>query len=111
MSDNRLEGLYLVQIPRHYHDNIRIKSSMDVIIYRAISDNNNNFHYENNNWDSSDIQINIEGSSTSHTKVIKKLFPANNLIDLMPGGPIAADPIFIMAKDYVTPSLKFKILN
>ena len=45
ISDNRLEGLYLVQIPRHYHDNIRIKPSKDLIIYRAISDNNNNLHY------------------------------------------------------------------
>jgi len=35
------------------------------------------------------------------TKVIKKLFPVNNLIDLIPGGPIASDPIFIMAKDDV----------
>jgi len=111
ISDNRLEGLYLVQIPRHYHDNIRIKSSKDLIIYRAISDNNNNLYYFNNNWKSSDIQIKVQGFTTSHTKVIKKLFPANNLIDLIPGGPIASDPIFIMVKDYVTPSLKFKILN
>jgi hypothetical protein len=111
ISDNRLEGLYLVQIPRHYNDNIRIKPSKDLIIYRAISNNNNNFHYDNNNWDSSDIQTNIKGSSTSHTKVVKKLFPANNLIDLIPGGPIASDPIFIMVKDHLTPSLKFKILN
>jgi hypothetical protein len=111
IGDNRLENLYLVQIPRHYHHKIRIKSSKDLIIYRAISDNNNNLHYDDNNWDLSDIRINIEGQSTSHTKVIKKLFPANNLIDLIPGGPIASDPIFIMVKDYVTPSLQFKILN
>ena len=111
ISDHRLEGLYLLQIPRHYNDNIRIQSNKDLVIYRAISDNNNNLYYDNNNWDSSDIQINIEGISTSHIKVIKKLFPANNLIDLIPGGPIASDPIFIMVKNYVTPSLKFKILN
>ena len=109
IGDKRLEGLHLVQIPRHYDENIRIKSSKDLIIYRAISDNNNNLHYDN--WDLSDIQINIEGLSTSHKKLIKKLFPANNLIELIPGGPIASDPIFVMVKDYVTPSLQFKILN
>ena len=109
IGDKRLEGLHLVQIPRHYDENIRIKSSKDLIIYRAISDNNNNLHYDN--WDLSDIQINIEGFTTSHKKFIKKLFPANNLIELIPGGPIASDPIFIMIKDYVTPPLQFKILN
>ena len=109
IGDKRLEGLYLVQIPRHYDENIRIKSSKDLIIYRAISDNNNNLYYDN--WDLSDIQINIEGLSTSHKKVMKKLFPANNLIDLIPGGPAASDPIFVKIKDYVAPSLQFKILN
>ena len=66
---------------------------------------------DNNNWNSSDIQIKIQGFTTSHTKVIKKLFPVNNLINLIPGGPIAYDPIFILVKDDVIPSLKFKILN
>ena len=111
IGDNHLEGLYLVQIPRHYDDNIRIKPSKDLIIYRAISDNNNNLHYYRNDWDSAGIQINIKGSSTSHTKLIKKTFSANGLIDLNSGGPVSSDPIFIMIKDYVTPPLRFEILN
>ena len=109
IGDNRLEGLYLLQIPRHYSDTLRIKSSKDLIIYRAISDNNNNAHYDN--WESSDIPINIKGGTATQTKIIKKLFPANNIIELNPGGPISTDPIFIKLKDYDTPSLKFMIID
>jgi len=104
IGDNRLEGLYLVQIPRHYSDTIRIQSSKDLIIYRAIPENG---YYDN--WELTDIPINIKGQSTTHTKIIKKLFPANNLIELSPGGGIASDPIFIKVKDYVSPALKFKV--
>ena len=110
-GDKGLEGLYLLQVPRHYSDNVRIKSIEDLVIYRAISDNNDNTHYDKDSWELSDILINIKGNTTSHTKVIKKLFPANNLINLIPGGPITSDPIFIMVKDYVVPSLKFKIIK
>jgi hypothetical protein len=111
IGDNRLEGLYLLQMPRHYSDTVRIKSSKDLIVYRATSDNNNNIHYENDNWELSDILINIKGQTTFHTKIIKKLFPANNIIELDSGGPISSDPIFIKLKDYVAPSLKFKIIE
>ena len=113
IGDNRLEGLYLVRIPRHYSDAVRIKSSKDLVIYRAISDYNNNIHYDIDNWEPSDIPINIGGLSTLHTEIIKKPFPANNVIELASGGPNASDPIFIKVKDYVAvaPSLEFMILN
>jgi hypothetical protein len=109
IGDNRLEGLYLLQIPRHYSDIVRIKSSKDLVIYRAISDNNNNRHYKN--WESSEIPINIQGVQTTQTKIIKKMFPANNIIELDSGGPFSSDPIFIKLKDYVAPTLKFMVLE
>jgi len=110
-GDNRLEGLYLLQIPRHSSDIVRIKSSKDLVVYRATSDDNDNKHYDKDNWELSDILINIKGQTTFHTKIFKKNFTANNIIELDSGGPISSDPIFIKLKDYVVPPLKFKIIK
>ena len=107
IGDKRLEGLYLLQIPRHFSKNIRFKLSADIIIYRSISDSNNNKHYYKDNWIQTDILINIQGQNSLHDKVVKKLFPANNLIELLPGGPVSSDPIFIEFRGYKPPSLEF----
>ena len=111
IGDSRLEGIYLLQIPRHYSGNIRIKSTMDLVIYRAISDSNDNKNYDNDKWESSDIPINVKGGSASHTKIVNKTFLANKIIELSSGGPITSDPIFIKVIDYDAPPLKFKVEN
>ena len=107
VGDKRLEGLYILQIPRHFSQNIRFKSSIDIVIYRAISDSNNNKDYYKDNWSQTDIQTHIQGQTSLHDKVIKKVFPADNLIELRPGGPVSSDPIFIEFLGYKAPSLEF----
>jgi len=106
VGDARLDGLYTIRIPRHYSGDIFIESSKDLIIYRAISNDNNNTYLIN--WELSDVPINVIGKSTTHTKIFKKLFSADKAIKLSAGGPIASDPIFIQVLNYIEPIPSFR---
>lgn len=108
IGDQRLEGLFLVQIPRHYKDNIIIKADAAVTIYRFISDDNINTDFDS--WTTTDIPINVRGFTTTHTRVVKKDFPAG-IITLVPGGPVAASPILIKVHDYTAPPFEFEVLD
>jgi hypothetical protein len=108
IGDERLEGLFLVQIPRHYSDNIIIKAHSAITIYRFITDDNINTPFDS--WTSSDIPINVRGWSTKHTRVVTKDFPAGK-ITLHPGGPVAASPILIKVHNYTAPFLEFEVLD
>ena len=108
IGDERLEDLFLVQIPRHHLDNIIIKARRAITIYRFITDDNINTHFDS--WTSTDIPIRVRGWSTTHTRVVKKNFPAG-IITLRPGGPVASSPILIKILNYTPPSLEFEVLN
>jgi hypothetical protein len=108
VGDERLEGLFLLQIPRHHSDNIVIKADKSLTIYRFISDDNLNAAFES--WTPSDIPIHVRGFSTAHTRVVKKDFAAG-IITLSPGGPVASSPILIEVHDYAAPALGFEVLN
>ena len=108
IGDERLEGLFLVQIPRHHSDNILIEAYSPITVYRFISDDNDNTHFDS--WTASDIPIDVRGWSTTHTHVVKKDFPAG-LITLNPGGPVASSPILIEIPNYTAPSLEFEVLE
>jgi hypothetical protein len=106
VGDARLDGLYTIRMPRHYSGDISIESSKDLIIYRAVSNDNNNTYLIN--WELSDVPINVIGKSTTHTKIFKKLFSADKAIKLSAGGPIASDPIFIQVLNYIEPIPSFR---
>jgi hypothetical protein len=108
VGDERLDGLFLVQIPRHHADDIVIKADSRLTVYRFISDDNVNTEFES--WTPTDIPINVQGYSTRHTRVVKKDFAAG-VITLSPGGPVAASPILIEAHEYTAPALVFEVLN
>lgn len=108
IGDKRLEDLFLVQIPRHYSDDITINAYQPVTIYRFISDDNINTYFHS--WTPSDIPIDVRGKSTKHTRIVKKDFPAG-IITLQPGGPIASSPILIKVHNYTEPSLEFEVLD
>lgn len=108
VGDDRLEGLFLIQIPRHHSDSIVIKAERSLTIYRFISDDNLNTAFER--WTPSDIPIHVRGFSTAHTRVVKKDFTAG-IITLSPGGPVASSPILIEVRDYTAPALGFEVLN
>lgn len=108
IGDDRLEGLYLVQIPRHYSDHITIEAHGPVTIYRFISDDNINGDFES--WIPTDIPISVRGFSTTHTRVVKKDFPAG-IATLSPGGPVASSPVLIGLQNHTSPPLEFEVLG
>jgi len=92
IKDARLDATFLIQMPRHYRDTINIHLNRKVIIYRLVSDANNNDFL--NEWETSDIQVHVKGSSCSHTEVVSKMFEPGKY-KLPPGGPTASSPILI----------------
>ena len=108
IGDERLEGLYLVQIPRHYKENIIVEAHQPLTIYRFISDDNDNSVFDS--WIPSDIPIKVRGFTTTHTRVVTKDFPAGK-ITLPPGGPIASSPILIKIHNSTAPPLEFEVLD
>lgn len=108
VGDGRLEGLFLVQIPRHYSDDIPIEAHRPVTIYRLISEDNDNTVFDD--WTPTDIPLNVRGHTTTHTRVVKKDFPAGT-ITLDPGGPIASSPILIEVRNYTAPPAAFEVLS
>jgi hypothetical protein len=108
VGDERLEGLFLIQIPRHHADSIVINAERSLTIYRLISDDNLNTAFES--WTPSDIRVHVRGYSTAHTRVVKKDFAAGT-ITLSSGGPVASSPILIEVHDLAVPALGFEVLN
>lgn len=108
VGDDRLNGLLLLQIPRHYKHDINIRADSSLTIYRFISDENDNTPFES--WTPTDIPISVRGFTTIHTRVVKKDF-SSGMITLSPGGPIAASPILIEVHNYAAPALGFEVIN
>ena len=91
IGDERLDGLKLIQIPRHSKKKIKIKSNFPYTIYRLISNEERNL---NHNYLETDIKVKVVGYSLTHNQVVKKKFKPGITI-LKPGGPIATSPILI----------------
>ena len=92
LNDYRLTGLTVIQIPRHHNKIIKIEIFGKITVYRILCKKNNNDAY--NDWQKADFKVNIIGYSCKHTDVVKKSFN-KQIISLVPGGPLSADPIFI----------------
>lgn len=107
IGDERLEGLYLLQVPRHYAEQIMIEAHSPVTVYRFVSDDNVNTAFES--WTDTDIPISVRGNTTTHTRVVKKDFPAGTFA-LEPGGPIAASPVLIELGD-TAPAPDIEVLD
>ena len=92
LNNEKLVGLSLIQIPRHYYEKIEIEIFDKIDIYRILCEKNNRKSYIN--WEQIDYTVNIIGISCIHDDVVKKTFD-KGIIYLLPGGPISTDPIFI----------------
>jgi hypothetical protein len=92
ICDNRLKDSYLIQIPRHFNSFIAIEVYKPVIIYRILSNTNDNTPFYD--WKKTNIEVNVKGASCSHTRVVSKIFEPGKII-LNSGGPVAASPILI----------------
>jgi len=108
IGDARLESSYLLQIPRHLTYSVEIEAHRPVKIYRCLTDANDNSVFSN--WDITDIEVKIIGSSCMHTTVVSKIFDPGK-ITLTSGGPVAASPILIQDLSNIPVRLPITILN
>ena len=91
VGPKELEGLTLIQIPRHSRNWIKIDAKKPVTIYRLVTASNDNWLLEG--YEKTDIKVNVVGKST-HSGVVKKSF-SPGIIDLFTGGPSVSSPILI----------------
>ena len=91
-NDEKLIGLYLVQIPRHYQDDIYLNVFNDIFVYRVLCEYNKNEEYIN--WEKENYKLLIIGGECIHTEVVKKKFK-KGIIKISPGGPNSSNPIFV----------------
>ena len=91
-NDDKLKGLTLIQVPRHYVQDIYIDVLDDIVIYRVLCERNNNKKYKN--WEKANFTLTIIGLSCLHTNVVRKKFN-KGVVKIQIGGPVAADPIFV----------------
>ena len=108
IGDARLESSYLLQIPRHLTYSVEIEVNHPVKIYRFLTDTNDNSVFSN--WDFTDIEVKIIGSTCTHTTVVSKIFDPGK-ITLASGGPIAASPVLIQDLSNIPERLLITILN
>ena len=103
IGSKSLESSYVVQLPRHFDGNITLVASEQIIIYRFISDDNNNQIFYD--WNQTEIPVLVNGASSKHTKVISKAYKAGE-VDLPSGGPVCSSPILVkhyQATDIICP--------
>jgi hypothetical protein len=107
IEDSIFLSTYVIQIPRHYNDIVRIQSNHDLLIYRILTEHNENTEFDD--WEKTNIKANIIGNSCSHTRVVKKKFKSG-IIELKSGGPVSSTPILIELLNSSTP-FPFEIIN
>lgn len=95
--NTEMDGLILIQIPRHHDELIRINTNEPLTVYRPLCSNNDNNYYVN--WFNEDIEMRIIGKSCVNHKVVSNKYDDSTII-LPPGGPFASDPIFIKPSSY-----------
>ena len=92
LNEENITGKTLIQISRHRQDEIELLINKDVFIYRSLCDLNDNSSYED--WEVASFDLEINGMSCIHKKVVKKKF-LKGVVKLNSGGPISSDPIFL----------------
>ena len=98
-----LESSYVVQLPRHFDGNITLMTTEEIIIYRLISDDNDNQIFVD--WNLTEIPVLVNGASSKHTKVVSKAFNSGE-IELSSGGPVCSSPVLVKqvkATDIICP--------
>ena len=101
--DKRLDGLVLLQIPRHLQEKtINLHTNNNIIVYRMML-RDDMLH----GYDKTDIKVNVQSINKVHVDVISKHFP-KGFINLKVGGKFSSSPILIKKYNHST---KIKILN
>ncbi len=90
IKDEKLNGLFLVKIPRHLSFNIVLNLSKDTTVYRAVC---NEYLKDFGAWEKTDIIMAMGGQTCVNFKVVKKNFKKGTYF-FKPGGRTAS-PIFL----------------
>jgi len=101
-----LEPGYVVQLPRHFDGNITLMAREQIIIYRLISDENDNQIFSD--WNLTEIPVLVNGSSSKHTKVVSKAYKAGE-IELSSGGPVCSSPVLVKQVKVIDRICPFRI--
>ena len=102
IGDDRLDGLYLIQINRHETQNIMVKTNSPITIYRIVPEKNSGLNHQ---YEKTNIKVMVKGVSTTNlVNVVKKKFESGNII-LSPGGPITAAPILFSSSRKEFPNI------
>tara|TARA_B100000242_G_scaffold293514_1_gene271906 strand:+ start:9084 stop:9593 length:510 start_codon:yes stop_codon:yes gene_type:complete len=102
IGDDRLDGLFLIQINRHETQNIILKTNSPITIYRLVPEKNSGLNHQ---YEKTNIKVMVKGVSTTNlVDVVKKKFKSGNII-LSPGGPITAAPILFSTYGQKIPNI------
>ena len=106
IGSKSLEPSYVVQFPRHFDGNITLVANEPSIIYRLISDDNDNQIFSD--WNVTEIPVLVNGVSSKHTKVVTKAINAGEIV-LSSGGPVCSSPVLVKQDKATDSSLPFRI--
>ena len=106
IGSKTLEPSYVVQLPRHFDGNITLVANEPSIIYRLISDDNDNQIFSD--WNVTEIPVLVNGVSSKHTKVVTKAINAGE-IELSSGGPVCSSPVLVKQDKATDSNLPFRI--
>ena len=93
LGDNKLKNFSIIQLLKHQTTNIKLITSDEIVVYRAICKHNNNDKYKD--WEKVDFKILIISHSCLFESLVKKKFKKGKIL-LRSGGPKSSDPIFIL---------------
>ncbi len=97
LNEEFLDSLYVIKIPAHYYQDIKLVVLKKLKVYRAICRKNNNNHLDD--WSKEKQEILIIGHRCIHQKLVSKNLNIGTHY-IKSGGPFASDPIFIEQDDY-----------
>jgi len=97
LNNEILDGLLIIKLPIYYQKKIKLKVFKDIKIFRVTCEKNINSYLDD--WNEEKQEILIISGNCIHRKIFsRKLITGTYYIE--PGGPIAADPIFIEQDEY-----------
>jgi hypothetical protein len=92
IGSESLNSTYVIQIPRHFNGYLPLHVSKKIVIYRILSEQNDNQAFSD--WNQTKIPVWVEGTSAKHSLVRSKSFETG-IIKLYSGGPVCSSPILI----------------
>ena len=92
IGDEKLDSSFVLQLSRHTNQGIKIRVLRRSLIIRLLSSMNDNNRFKL--YKKMDINVFVRGNSCIHSEVVSKIFEPGEYT-LIPGGPIASNPVII----------------